>query len=91
MPPDGVAFPPNTTLRATKESQLGPYLATETAELHPTLGLNVTTRLTLAFANASPLVQYFYACMTMFALPFKQWVAVATNGTMARGVFTFLV
>jgi len=27
----------------------------------------------------------------MFALPFKQWVAVATNGTMARGVFTFLV
>jgi hypothetical protein len=25
----------------------------------------------------------------MFALPFKQWVAVATNGTMARGVFAF--
>ena len=85
-----MTYPPNTTLRATKRSQIGPYRATETVELHPMLGLNVSSTLTLAYANRSyELVDYFYATMTMFALPYKRWVAQLQNGSLASGVFTF--
>jgi hypothetical protein len=90
MPAPGVVYPPNTTLRVTKRSQIGPYLATEIVELHPTFGLNVSSTLTLAFANASyEYVDYFYATMTMFALPYKRWCAQRLNGTFAYGTFTF--
>ena len=74
IPDAGVAYPPNTTLRATKESQIGPYLATQSVELHPDIGLNVSSTLNLAFGNESyTLVAYLYATMTMFALPYKRW------------------
>eukprot|EP01043_Picozoa_sp_COSAG02_P068461 COSAG02_NODE_11379_length_1736_cov_1.534514_2_plen_73_part_01 len=29
----------------------------------------------------------FYPAMTMFALPFKSWVAVTANGTQINGTF----
>jgi hypothetical protein len=36
----------------------------------------------------SGMTVYFYSFMTMFALPFKSWVAVTANGTEVNGTFS---
>jgi hypothetical protein len=69
-----------------KESQIGGYLATQNVTLSSS-GMTVSANYTLAFDNTPGHVNYFYPSMTMFALPFKSWVAVTANGTEVNGTF----
>ena len=89
LPPGGVTFPPNTTLKTNKTSQIGPYLAVQTVKLHPEYGIQVASRLTLKYENTTGKVNFFYPCMTMFALVFKRWVAESLNGTSISGTFLY--
>ena len=47
----------------------------------------MTANFTLGFDHVNAdnhSVNWFYPCMSMFALPFKKWVAQLTNGTEVR-------
>merc|ERR1719201_1173489 len=88
LPSTGIEFPDSPPLEIRKDSQIGPYLATQTTRLHPTEGLTVTANLTLAYGrNATMHVNFLYTCMSMFALRFTRWVAQTANGTMVAGLF----
>ena len=74
-----------------KQSQIGAYLATQNVTLDPVAGMTVTANFTLGFDHVNSgnhSVNWFYPCMSMFALPFKRWVAHLTNGTELSGVFS---
>ena len=74
-----------------KQSQIGAYLATQNVTLDPVAGMTVTANYTLGFDHVNSgnhSVNWFYGCMSMFALPFKRWVAQLTNGTEVSGVFS---
>jgi hypothetical protein len=73
-------------ISVVKESQIGAYLATQNVTLSHS-GMSVSANYTLAFDNTLHRVNYFYPFMTMFALPFKSWVAVTANGTEVNGTF----
>ena len=74
-----------------KQSQIGAYLATQNVTLDPVAGMTVTANFTLGYDHVNSgnhSVNWFYPCMSMFALPFKRWVAQLTNGTEVSGVFS---
>ena len=74
-----------------KQSQIGAYLATQNVTLDPLVGMTVTANFTVGFDHVNSdnhSVNWFYPCMSMFALPFKRWVAQLTNGTEMSGVFS---
>ena len=50
----------------------------------PTLRIHIPRS---RYDNTAHRVNYFYPSMTMFALPFKSWVAVTANGTEVSGTF----
>ena len=94
MPVAGLALPPGLGLRLTKTSQMGPFVAKQALSLHPTLGLQLEANLTRVYAStptaandATRLVNFLYPAMTMFALPFRRWIAKATNGSLCAGLF----
>ena len=75
------------TLAVVKQSQIGPFLTTERVELDAELGMLVSANYTVAYANATPFVNFLYPCMTMFAEPYKIWIATLSNGTAVSGTF----
>ena len=78
-------------ISVVKQSQIGAYLATQNVTLDPVAGMTVTANYTLGFDHVNSgnhSVNWFYGCMSMFALPFKRWVAQLTNGTEVSGVFS---
>jgi hypothetical protein len=80
------------SISVVKQSQIGAYLATQNVTLDPVNGMTVTANYTLAFDNVNKTsvghINWFYPCMSMFALPFKRWVAVTANGTQLSGTFS---
>lgn len=86
IPPAGITFEAGTPLSVIKESQIGPFTVLENTTLTSS-GLVVTVNGTVAYANSGPLVNFMYPCMTMFARPYRQWIAAAANGTELRGHF----
>eukprot|EP00041_Stephanoeca_diplocostata_P035001 m.1216586 g.1216586 ORF g.1216586 m.1216586 type:complete len:265 (+) comp24614_c0_seq7:3554-4348(+) len=79
-------WPAGTGLTVVKESQIGPFLSTEEVAVG-VRGVRITVNLTVAYAVTSTELNFLYPCMTMFALPFKQWIAATANGTQVTGVF----
>ena len=82
LPAEGVSYAPNTALTVVKQSQIGPFLATQKVRLDAAAGLVVSANYTLVPSLNASLVNWFYPCMTMFALPFQEWVAECGNGTL---------
>ena len=99
LPPDGLHWPgavtstpsssasTGVTLAVVKQSQIGPFLTTERVELDAKLGMLVSANYTVAYRNATSLVNFLYPCMTMFAEPYKTWIATLSNGSEVAGTF----
>eukprot|EP00750_Incisomonas_marina_P026994 INCI607.3.p1 GENE.INCI607.3~~INCI607.3.p1 ORF type:complete len:324 (+),score=32.64 INCI607.3:128-1099(+) len=86
LPVNGSAWPEAVSLAVVKQSQIGPFLATQRVTLFPDRGMQVDANFTLAYANNASAVNWFYSCMTMFALPLTEWVAAFANGTVSEPV-----
>eukprot|EP00937_MAST-01D_sp_MAST-1D-sp2_P003498 g3498.t1 len=95
MPAAGLMLPAGQGLRITKTSQVGAFTAEQALSLHPTHGLQLEANLTRIYKSPQPavasnttgLVNFLYSAMTMFALPFRRWVAKAANGSLCAGQF----
>ena len=72
----------NVTLTIVKESQIGPFLASQRVMLDAALGMVVSADYELAYDNTTGLVNWFYSCMSMFSLHYTHWVAKGANGTI---------
>ena len=58
----GSASASSMTLTVVKQSQIGPFLTTERVELDAKLGMLVSANYTVAYENATSLVNFLYPC-----------------------------